>query len=169
MSDVSRYLPLSQRPRNDESGVSGDWTARHSAALLALADRLQRLSPAEWDAGSGRAGWSVRDTIGELEWRLTTNAATRGRAIALRLLAHPGRPSTAVLHFAHLRGAASPDTLVAALRSAATATRRRPLRDLATVVVASLDVDPALPIDRLCGGSWKGGLRDWTHVALVGC
>jgi hypothetical protein len=27
----------------------------------------------------------------------------------------------------------------------------------------------ALPINRLCGGSWKGGLRDWTHVALVGC
>jgi hypothetical protein len=153
VSDVSRYLPLSQRPRSDESGVTGDWTARHATVLLALADRLQRLSPAEWDAASGQAGWSVRDIVGELEWRLTTTAATRARAIALRLVAHPGAPRSAARHIAHLRGAASPESLVAALRSAATSRRRRPLRDLATVVVASLDVDPALPIDRLALGA----------------
>jgi hypothetical protein len=153
VSDVSKYLPLSQRPRDDESGVSGDWTARHSAALATLTARIERFSPAEWDAAGGRAGWSVRETIGDLEWRLTTGVSGRALAVARRLLAHPARPAAVAEHIARERGAAPRDELREALRSAATDGRRRPVRDLAAVVVASLDVDPDLPIDPLTLGA----------------
>jgi hypothetical protein len=150
VSDVSRYLPLSQRPRGDESGVTGDWSAQLATVLRALADRLDALPAESWDAPSGRAGWSVREVVGALEWRLTTSTAARTSAIARRLLAHPG--SIAGASDALAREQARPGStagLVAAIRSAAADARRRPLRDLAAAVVTSLDVDPALAIDPL--------------------
>ncbi|MBN9607234.1 MAG: hypothetical protein J0G30_11550 [Actinomycetales bacterium] len=42
MSDLARFLPLSNRPRRDESGTSRDWAARVAevaAAVEAVADR----------------------------------------------------------------------------------------------------------------------------------
>jgi hypothetical protein len=153
VSDVSRYLPLSQRPRGDESGVTGDWSAQLSTVLRALADRLDALPADGWDARSGRSGWSVREVVGALEWRLTTSAASRTSAIARRLLAHPGSIARASdsLELARARenGSAGTGELVAAIRSLAADGRRRPQRDLAAAVLTSLDVDPALPIDPL--------------------
>jgi hypothetical protein len=152
MSDVSRYLPLSQRPRTDESGVTGDWSTQHAAALLALADRLEAMPAAGWAARSTRAGWTVAETVGALEWRLGTSTRGRIRAIARTVLARRLSPGSAADALGRARGAASTTELVAGLRTAATAPRRR-LGDLALVVVASLDVDPSAPLDPLALGA----------------
>jgi hypothetical protein len=59
MADFSRYLPLSQRPPVDESGVSNDWRALTAERLEGLVARatgpspLSPLSPA--DAGTLRS------------------------------------------------------------------------------------------------------------------
>ncbi len=41
-SDLARYLPLSGRPRVDESGVSGDWGPRFADLLTAIDGMIAR-------------------------------------------------------------------------------------------------------------------------------
>jgi len=130
MSDVSRYLPLSQRKREDESGVTGDWRAPFGVTLGSLADTLETLGPDGWDAPTTRPAISVRAVVGELAWRLT--ATRRDRAVA-RL----GRHDTSAAE-------RSDADVVAVLRSAAAADRRRRIGDLSDVMVAALDVRSAL-------------------------
>jgi hypothetical protein len=116
MSDVSRYLPLSQRPRRDESGVTGDWSDRLAAVLAGLATRVDGLSP------DRRA--AVHDDLARLVWRLR---ATRRERLAATL----GRRSPRALA----------DDLTGVLRTLTTdAPRRRPLADLAAAVITALDV-----------------------------
>jgi hypothetical protein len=152
MSDVSRYLPLSQRPRTDESGVSGDWSARSSAALGALADLLEALPATAWSGPSARAGWTVAEIVGALEWRLARPRAHRTRDVARAVVARRRAPRPAAESLGRERGAAGAAELVASLRALAAAPPRR-LRDLALVVVATLDVDPAAPVDSLALGA----------------
>jgi hypothetical protein len=152
MSDVSRYLPLSQRPRTDETGVTGDWSDRAATALAALADRLEALPAEGWAASSGRPGWTVAEIVGALEWRLTLSPRVRARAVTRTALARRTGARTSAEILGRERGAAAATELVAALRAAAAAPPRR-LRDLALVVVATLDVDRSAPVDPLALGA----------------
>ena len=116
MSDLPRYLPLSQRPRHDESGVTGDWAPRLAAVLETLAALL--------DADAAPA---TRDDVARLVWKLRANRRAR-------LGARLRRREPLSLS----------DNQGAVLRSiAADRSRRRALGDLASAVVTTLDVADA--------------------------
>jgi hypothetical protein len=117
VSDVSKYLPLSQRRSGDESGVDGDWAPRVSAVLVRLVALLEPLDDAGWEAPSLRAGVTVRQTVAELVARLES---TRWQ----RLLRRP----------------ATGDEGLPALRALAGSGRRRGIGDLEAAVVTTLDV-----------------------------
>jgi len=118
MSDLPKYLPLSQRPRRDESGVSSDWSGRVSAVLTSLAALVDDLTP---DAQA-----AVHDDLARLVWALRANRRERFVARMRR----------------HEPLAESVD-LVGDLRALAALARRRPLGDLARSVVTALDVAQA--------------------------
>jgi len=115
MSDLPKYLPLSQRPRRDESGVSSDWSERVSAVLTSLAALVDDLTP---DAQAG-----VHDDLARLVWLLRA-----------------GRRERFVARVRKLRPLAGDTDLVGALRGLAALPRRRPIGDLAAAVVTALDV-----------------------------
>ena len=119
MSEVSRYLPLSQRPRHDESGVTGDWAPRLAAVLETLAALLDELTPNEAAV--------VHDDVARLAWRLRANRRARLGAKLRRR--EPLSMS---------------DDQGAVLRAIGAETdRKRPLGDLASAVIATLDVASA--------------------------
>jgi hypothetical protein len=114
MSDIPRYLPLSQRPRHDESGVSGDWAPRVAAVLEVLA------------AFPG-AELSASDDVARLAWRLRANRRAR---LGARLRRREPLSMS--------------DDQGAVLRAiAADSGRRRPLGDLASAVIVTLDLASA--------------------------
>jgi hypothetical protein len=90
--DIVRYLPLSQRPQVDESGVSDDWGAR-LAALQPVGDR------AAFDEAVRRARARRRVRIGDLGIALTeayladpalvVDATTSGAVALARALSAP--------------------------------------------------------------------------------
>ncbi|WP_411699928.1 hypothetical protein [Conyzicola sp.] len=119
MSDVSRYLPLSQRPRRDESGVTGDWSDRTAAVLTSLAGLVDGLAP------DARA--AVQDDLARLVWRLRSTRRQRAAAAISRRSPR-----------------AMSDDLPGVLRSlTADYPRRRPLGDLAAAVITALDIAEA--------------------------
>ena len=130
MSDLSRYLPLSQRRHDDESGVTGDWREPFAATLRSLADTLQSLPPSGWDAATARDGVTVRDTVADAVAALT--ATPRQRAASRLLRRTPERVDD------------TPAELVAALRSIAETGRKRRIADLSEAVLAAVDVACAL-------------------------
>jgi hypothetical protein len=130
MSDLSRYLPLSQRRHEDESGVTSDWRAPFAATLRSLADTLQPLPQAGWDAATARDGVSVRDTVADAVTALTASA--RERAAGRLLRRAPERVTR------------TPDELVADLRTIADADRKRRIAELSEAVLAAADVARAL-------------------------
>ncbi|MET4580878.1 hypothetical protein ABIE21_000368 [Conyzicola nivalis] len=179
MSDVSRYLPLSQRPKRDESGVSGDWSAAFAAVLRAIAGQVRDSAGTTHDAG-------LRAVAGPLVWRLSTT----------RL----GRVSAGLSKRAASSGAERPATeLAAELEAIALDARQTRIPELSAAVVAALDtaavtgmpvaVDPIalgavaiaralsapLPIRAVLGGTtlvaldgdWQVG-RGWSVVHAPG-
>jgi uncharacterized protein (TIGR03083 family) len=114
MSDLSRYLPLSNRPRHDESDVSSSWNAELADVLGALATALAPLPDAAWATASRRPDWTVHDVLAHLVWRLSTPRGERWRTGA-RSLAEQGFSSAAADLVIARRVAASPDATPAAL------------------------------------------------------
>lgn len=105
---------MSQRPRHDESGVTGDWAQRLAAVLDVL-------------AAMPRAELSSHDDVARLVWRLRANRRARSGARLRR------REPLSLS-----------DDQGAVLRSIAADTeRRRPLGDLAAAVITTLDVASA--------------------------
>ena len=72
MSDLSRYLPLSNRPRHDESDVTSSWNAELAEVLGTLTRALAPLPDTAWASASRRPEWSVHDVVAHLAWRLST-------------------------------------------------------------------------------------------------
>lgn len=143
MSDVARFLPLSQQPREDESGVSSNWAPQLSVVLADLARVVDSLSPHELDAPSLQRGYRVRDSLGHLLWRLGSTRRTRAVAITKRVLSQ--RESPAAARRALCVEAAHAETAPAAtLRALATAasgpSAHSTIGDLSVVVVDALDV-----------------------------
>jgi len=120
MSDVSRHLPLSQRPKHDESAVSGDWSTAFGAVLRSVAGELDAAAGTPADAG-------LRAVAGPLVWRLSTTGL--GRASA-RLSRRDSATETA---------ARPAGELAADLRSLADNARKTRIGDLSIAVVAALD------------------------------
>ncbi|WP_414172184.1 maleylpyruvate isomerase N-terminal domain-containing protein [Clavibacter tessellarius] len=76
MSEISRHLPLSQRPSEPEARVTGVWSAEIADVLDRTADLLDSLDADGWEAASMCEGWTVRDVAGHVVWRVgASNAA----------------------------------------------------------------------------------------------
>jgi uncharacterized protein (TIGR03083 family) len=114
MSDLSRHLPLSNRPRHDESDVSSSWDAELAEVLGSLAAVLAPLPDSAWATMSRRPDWSVHDVLAHLVWRLSTPRGERWRASA-RSLAEQGFSAAAAELVIARRVAASPDAAPAVL------------------------------------------------------
>lgn len=83
MSDLSRHLPLSSRPRGDESGVTGDWRE----AVAEVVSRAAALSPSPEDAAEFlRASGLLRNVpataLGEVAAAVRTGQRRRIRALS---------------------------------------------------------------------------------------
>ena len=96
--DFVRYLPLSQRPQVDESGVSSDWGARLDeveAALSALAPRDRSAFDAAAAKARGRRRVRISDlgaalvAAYETDARLEVDGAVSGAVALARVLAAP--------------------------------------------------------------------------------
>ena len=115
MSDLPKYLPLSQRPRRDESAVSSDWSERVAAVLTSLAVFVEGLTPERREL--------AHDDLARLVWRLR---ATRQQRL--------------VAKFRRRAPLALTTNLPRALREVAAEPRKRAIGDLASAVVTALDV-----------------------------
>ena len=141
-AEIARYLPLSQRPRRDESGVTAHWGPQVAQALGQLADLLSGLSEADWTTPSAREGFRVADAAGLVVWRTATPRLARVwqravRAARYRLFPSAIELSLATEHAAHGRSAVADE-----LRSHAetASTRSRSISDLAAVVLACYEI-----------------------------
>lgn len=139
MSDFSRHLPLSQRRRSDESGVTGDRRPETDAAVTLVLGLLESLAPDEWSAPTQRARWAVRDLAAHLAWRLSTARMTRIREYTTLAASGLILPHDAA-HALAARSTLDPGSIVALLRSALGRTEKRPLADLAEIVIGGYDL-----------------------------
>ena len=147
MSDVAKYLPLSQRGPEDESSVTGNWSTHVVATLGELAALLENSSQSDVD---------VRTTVGHILWHLGRSRTQRARDLAA-IMVRGRMPRAAALR--ELSSSASPDSpavCASALRERAhllgSSAQRSSISDLSVVVVdgysiaralgASLTVDP---------------------------
>ncbi len=121
------------------------WTAVHTMRLR-IADLLDSLSPAEWNAASLCRGWRVRDVAGHLA-SVPTVTTWDMLAAAPRARFDPHRINTLV---AVRHGSGAPDEIVATIRRHAGERRAAKMLDarnwLFDAVVHSQDI--ALPVHR---------------------
>ena len=101
MSDWVRYLPFSVKPKVDESGVSNNWARRLGELLLATAELLEGLSPADWQRPGvrGSADAIVARLVPRSERRQASELTDAGVAARIRSLAVErlaGRPTTRI-------------------------------------------------------------------------
>ena len=75
MSDLGRYLPLSQGRSGDESTITGNWSGHAADSLDAIAGMLGTLRTEEWDLVVEPDGWRVAAAVGHLADR--SSAAVR--------------------------------------------------------------------------------------------
>lgn len=86
--DVAKWLPLSNRPRADESGVSSDWAPREAEVRRAVVEQLGvALGPTERRGIRGLVDTLV-DAYAVAEGRPLELDATTTGAVALYLLQH---------------------------------------------------------------------------------
>ncbi|MEJ3405600.1 hypothetical protein WDJ51_12730 [Rathayibacter sp. YIM 133350] len=152
MSDFARHLPLSQRGRQDESGVSAHWGHDMARMLDALGARLAEGDDDAWQAASLRTGCTVHESVAYLVTRLSTSRRQRLGSISLGLLENLFSLRATEAGIARRAGAALSRTdLLEQLRSLATAagagTGHAGIRELETVVVGTLDVSIPLGLD----------------------
>jgi len=86
MSDLAGYLPFSQRPRRDESGVTGDWRPMTALSLGLVGDLLGSVPAAELARSSLRPGISVADAAVLLTLHLESS---RRQILLARILGLP--------------------------------------------------------------------------------
>ncbi|MER3392837.1 MAG: hypothetical protein RIC81_10030 [Microcella pacifica] len=139
MTDWSRFLPLSNRPRGDDGEVTRNWARPASGLLLSLANLLET-RPESLARETLRPGVSVDDAVREL---LTLRRWSGWQRFASRLGAHE-IPSPEV-------AALDADRLAPALRAEAMslsgATARCSVREFGEILVAALDLGTALEVD----------------------
>ncbi|MEP6479726.1 MAG: hypothetical protein ABJB03_10065 [Rhodoglobus sp.] len=134
MSDLGKYLPLSQHAATDESAVTGNWAELTGQTLVRLADLLDALGTTALDRPAMRAGSTIGDVAREL--------FAPSRRDRLR--------RAATLGIAQRRSVAAPvdDSCVAArVRELAVAASgpgaKRSVHDLSIAVVTAYDIATA--------------------------
>ena len=143
-AELAQYLPLSQRPRRDETAVTGNWAKHLGQALIQLADALGTITDAEWTSPSARPGFSVADVAGFVVWRTSTPRLVRARERASRALRDRRFPPATQLLIGRERGEAGRVSVESELRSLAVSAlsgrSSRSVADLAVVVLACYDI-----------------------------
>ena len=119
MDDMARDLPLSNRPRRDETAVTANFTTHRGTVLLEIAGMLDELSPEEWNAPALRAGWSVRDVVGELVWLAGSSSRQRAATVARRAFSDRSGLAAASDALVREHTDRTPANLVEAVRSLA--------------------------------------------------
>lgn len=119
MSDFSRHLPLSQRAAGDESAVTTDWRPLTGECLLLLCALLEGVTAEQWDAPTLRAGWRLRDVVGDLARQLDSSALERARRLPGTVLAGRGSPARGRRIRAARLGDTDPRELLRRLRGSA--------------------------------------------------
>jgi len=139
VTDWSRFLPLSNRPRGDDGEVTRNWARPASGLLLSLANLLES-RPESLTRATLRPAVSVDAAVREL---LTLRGWSRWQRFVSRLGAHE-IPSPEV-------AAVDADRLAPALREEAMtlsgATARCSVREFGEILVAALDLGTALEVD----------------------
>ncbi|MER3389305.1 MAG: hypothetical protein RJQ01_04655 [Microcella sp.] len=139
MTDWSRFLPLSNRPRDADGEVTRNWARPASGLLLSLANLLDA-RPEALRRETLRPAVSVDAAVREL---LTLRRWSGWQRFAARVGAQE-MPSAEV-------AALDPDRLASALREAAmqlsTARARCSVREFGEILVAALDLGTALDVD----------------------
>ncbi|HEV7950205.1 MAG TPA: hypothetical protein VGP24_10590 [Glaciihabitans sp.] len=148
MSDVSKFLPLSQRGSGDESNVSGDWSSHVDASLALIAHILHTADDTSLDLPAQGTGYRVRDTVGHLVWRLSLSRRARLNAVATTMISSRCSAASAVRNFSVGAGEGSALQLehkLSALRAArASSGVRAPIGDLVCAVVDGYDIAQSL-------------------------
>ncbi len=141
MSDLSRFLPLSNRERRDEREVSRNWSRATSGLLLSLSAALDA-RPELLATATLREHVSVEQAVRVLLERLQSTRLQRGAA---RL----GRSNPVAERLAELDGPALIDALQSEGLARAGATARTSVRELGAVLVLALELRAAqgLPVD----------------------
>jgi Mycothiol maleylpyruvate isomerase N-terminal domain. len=116
MADFAKYLPLSQRPKIDGTGVTAHGDAAIGGILVGIAGMLDELTAEQWESPSLCEGWRVRDVAGHLVWRV---GSSTGQMLSTGLRAYVGKhinPMRAMDELSARAAEASYATLVAELR-----------------------------------------------------
>ncbi|MET0976548.1 MAG: hypothetical protein ABWX82_12850 [Leifsonia sp.] len=163
MSDVSRYLPLSQRPRHDESGVSSHWDAEVAAVLGSLVAGLRAQPTEAWQVSTLHRGWTVHMSAAFLAQQLTTPILQRLTSAAFGIAEHVFSRSAAEKATAEKAAAALSTAEVLAIlggvvEATAARTRRSGIRDLEAAVVGGLDIAIPLGLDLALPASASGAV-----------
>jgi uncharacterized protein (TIGR03083 family) len=144
MADLSRYLPLSQRPRGDESGANSNWRDYLVSTLTATADLLAGLTAEQWETPSLCKGWRVRDVAGHIVWRVGSSNRELVSTAARAYFGHFINPNRAIDVLSRAAAEAPPAELVAQIRqiaaSKAAGHGRHGITELTEAVVHGLDL-----------------------------
>lgn len=144
---------------------------------LDLADLLESLTPAQWDASTPCVGWRVRDVAAHL----TIAPRLRVPSMAVGLLRARGDFNRFVLDDGRRRGARAPSEIVAELRSLAASRRHprptKPIDPMVDMLVHGQDIAAALgrpramPVDAAVAGAehvWRSGFPFKARQRLAG-
>lgn len=135
MSDIPKYLPLSQRPRRDESGVTGNWAAAAGAVLNRFAGIVESLTDEQWMSPSARPDSTVSDATNEAIWLVTSTRLQR---------LQPGRGAKKLVPLTRARAAIE---LRAAAAAALDPAAKRNLGTLSAAVLGTVDVARSAGLD----------------------
>ncbi|TYL52357.1 hypothetical protein [Agromyces mariniharenae] len=142
MADFARYLPLSQRPRVDERGVTSDRREPTATVLRTIATALRSAGDDAWTAHADDDATTVAEAVAELVAGFDRAPARRALESAQHALGMGGRaPASDV----RVEG---PADAAAALEARAVAIAERPqptrLVELDDAVVAAVRIGDAL-------------------------
>lgn len=141
MADFARYLPLSQRPRSDERGVTSDRRELTATMLRALAEALRTAGETDWPAAADDDP-TVERALARLVSGFDRSSSRRALDTARRALGIDGRSDD------HAEPLASAADAAAALEVRATVITERPqptgIVELDDAVVAAILVGDAL-------------------------
>jgi len=155
VADFARYLPLSQRSRVDERGVTSDRREPTATVLGSIAAALRAADDDAWTAHADDDATTVADAVAELVAGFDRAPARRALESAQHVLGMGGRtPSTEVQP-------EGPADAAAALEARAFAITERPqptrIVELDDAVVAAVRIGDALgapiPVPALASGA----------------
>jgi hypothetical protein len=157
VSDLFRFLPLSNRTAKDESDVSSNWARQTGTALLQIADILDELTPDQWDVAALRDEFTVRTTVGHLVWWLGDPRTAR-RAEFLRTASTRERIEVEASRAA---ATASPADLIQRVRSLSVdflaPNAKATIREVSVAVVDAYDIaystGRTVHVDELASGA----------------